>query len=147
MSSRLSVISIYNGGYVMRILIAEDDPTSRKFMQKFLSKYGECDVAVDGIETIDTFYAAMKEKKPYNLICLDIMMPRLDGLKALKTIRELEVQNSVPKDEKVKVIMTTALNDKQTVMSSYDTGCEAYAWKPIDMGKFVEVMRKLGLVE
>lgn len=131
----------------MRILIAEDDLVSRKFMQKFLSKYGECDIAVDGVETVDTFYAAMKEKRPFDLVCLDIMMPRVDGIKALKTIRELEIQNGVLKEKKVKVIMTTALNDRQTVMNSYDTGCEAYAWKPIDMEKFTEVMRKLNLIE
>ena len=131
----------------MRILIAEDDLANRRFMQKFLSKYGECDIAVDGVETIDAFYAAMKEKKPYDLICLDIMMPRVDGLKALETIRKLETQNGVSKEERVKVIMTTALNDKQTVMGSYDAGCQAYAWKPINTSKFIEVMKKLTLIE
>jgi two-component system chemotaxis response regulator CheY len=131
----------------MRILIAEDDQISIKFMQKFLSKYGECDIAVNGVETIDMFYYALREKKPYDLICLDIMMPKVDGIKALKTIRELEKQNDVSYENQVKVIMTTALNDKQTVLSSYDTGCEAYAWKPIDFEKFIEVMRNLNLIE
>lgn len=131
----------------MRILIAEDDLISRKFMQKFLSKYGECDIAVDGIEAIDTFFSALKEQKPYDLVCLDIMMPRVDGIKTLKTIRELEAQNGITLDRKAKVIMTTALNDRQTIMNSYDSGCEAYAWKPIDMEKFIEVMRKLKLIE
>ncbi len=130
----------------MRILIAEDDLISRKFMQKFLSKYGVCDIAVDGVEAIDAFFDALKEKKNYDLICLDIMMPRVDGLKALKTIRDIEMQNSIPKDEQVKVIMTTALNDKQTVINAYDAGCEDYVWKPIDVDKFVQVMKKLKLI-
>lgn len=131
----------------MRILIAEDDFTSRKFMQKFLSKYGECDVAVDGLETIDAYLSALKENKPYQLLCLDIMMPRLDGLKALKMIRDIENQKGIDNESKVKVIMTTALNDKDTVMNAYDTGCEAYAWKPIEMDKFIQVMQHLGLIE
>ncbi|HEY5587277.1 MAG TPA: response regulator [Ruminiclostridium sp.] len=131
----------------MRILIAEDDPTSRIFMQKFLSKYGECDIAVDGVETIDAFFIALKEERPYDLVCIDIMMPRVDGIKALKTIRDLEKQKGVLKENQVKVIMTTALNDKQTVERAYDAGCEAYAWKPINIEKFIEVMRKLKLME
>lgn len=131
----------------MRILIAEDDFTSRKFMQKFLSKYGECDVAVDGLETIDAYLSALKENKPYQLLCLDIMMPRLDGLKALKMIRDIENQKGIENESKVKVIMTTALNDKDTVMNAYDTGCEAYAWKPIEMDKFIQVMQHLCLIE
>lgn len=71
----------------MRVLVAEDDIVSRKFLCKFLSRYGECDQAVDGMEAIDAYIAAVKDQKPYDLICLDIMMPKVDGIKALKTIR------------------------------------------------------------
>lgn len=131
----------------MRILIAEDDITSRKFLQKFLGRYGECDIAVDGLESIDSFLYALCEKRPYDLICLDIMMPKLDGIKALKMIREIEKEKNITDSARVKVIMTTALNDKKTVMASYDAGCEGYAWKPIDVKKFTEVMKNLGLIE
>jgi len=130
----------------MRILIAEDDLTSRIFMKKFLSKYGECDVAVNGLEALDAYLAALKEKKPYNLICLDVMMPKLDGLKALKAIRDIEQRKGITEKDKTKIIMTTALNDKTTIQNAYDAGCEAYAWKPIEIDKFVIVMGKLGLI-
>ena len=129
----------------MKILIAEDDLASRKFMQKFLSQFGECDVAVDGLEAIDAILTSMKQLKGYDLICLDIMMPKLDGLKVLKTLREIEVQNGLSEAQCAKVIMTTALNDPKTVKEAYDRGCQAYALKPIDVQKFKEVMTKLKL--
>ena len=129
----------------MKILIAEDDFTSRLFMKKFLSKYGECDVVVDGIEAIDSYLNSVNEGHTYDLICLDIMMPKLDGMKALKSIRDIEKQNGIQGHKKVKIIMTTALNDKETVLKAYDSGCEAYAWKPIEIDKFVLVMKNLGL--
>ncbi len=135
------------GGVRMRILIAEDDLASRIFMKKFLSVYGECDVVVDGIEAIDAYLNSLNEESRYDLICLDIMMPRLDGIKALKSIREIENHKGIEGDKKVKIIMTTALNDKATVFNSYDSGCEAYAWKPIETDKFIEVMKRLGLIE
>jgi two-component system, chemotaxis family, chemotaxis protein CheY len=131
----------------MRILIAEDDLSSRRFMMKFLSVYGECDVTIDGLETIDAYLLAYKDGKPYDLICLDIMMPKLDGLKTLKTIRAIEKQNGIEEVNRVKIIMTTALNDKNTIASSSEAGCEAYAWKPIDQEKFILVMKKLRLIE
>lgn len=129
----------------MRILIAEDDLGSRKFMQQFLKAYGDCDVTVDGIETVDAFLLAWDEKDPYELICLDIMMPKLDGLKALKIIRELENDRKVPEDKRVKIIMTTALNEQQTVYEAFDLGCEAFAAKPINQEKMKEVLEKLGI--
>ena len=74
----------------MKILIAEDDFASRKFMLRFLSKYGECDVTVDGMEAVDAFTMALDADEGYDLVCLDIMMPELDGYQALKQIREYE---------------------------------------------------------
>lgn len=131
----------------MRILIAEDDYASKVFMQRFLRSYGECDLASDGFEAVDAYLTALKEEKPYNLICLDIMMPKLDGLKVLKAIRDIEIERKLQENEKAKIIMTTALNDKESVMKAYEIGCEAYAWKPIETDKFVEVMKKLELIK
>ncbi len=130
----------------MRILIAEDDFIGRKLLQKFLSQYGECDIAVNGMEAIDAYLAANKQGMPYHLICLDIMMPVMDGLKVLKAIRDIERQKGIQEKDRVKIIITTALNDRKTVSESYDSGCEAYAWKPLDLDKFREVMVKLGLI-
>lgn len=130
----------------MRILIAEDDLVSRKILFKFLSQYGECDLVVDGLEALEAYLLALKENAPYDLICLDIMMPNIDGVKALKTIRDLEKQNNVSTKDRVKIIMTTALTESQYVQNAFDIGCEAYAAKPIDMEKLVQVMKKLELI-
>lgn len=75
----------------MKILLAEDDFASRKFMANYLEKYGECDITVDGEEAVDAFLMALEDNEPYDLICLDVMMPVLDGYQALKAIRELSL--------------------------------------------------------
>ena len=131
----------------MRTLIAEDDATGRMLLKKFFSDYGECDIAVDGIEALESYLTAYDEKKPHDLICLDIMMPRLDGLSVLKAIRSIEKERDVPDNRKVNVIMTTALNDKKTVLDSYELDCQAFAWKPIDLKKIKEVLKKLELID
>jgi two-component system chemotaxis response regulator CheY len=133
-------------GIKMRILIAEDDLASRKFLDKFLSKVGECDLVVDGLETIDAYMLAVKEKKPYDLICLDIMMPKIDGVKVLKSIRDLETLRGTLPEKRAKIIMTTALGEAELVKTAFEYGCDGYASKPIDTGKFLEVMKKLGLI-
>ena len=81
----------------MKILLAEDDFASRKFMDKQLSRYGECDVMVDGEEAVDAFLMALEDDEPYDLACLDVMMPVMDGYQVLKAIRDIEAQRGIPK--------------------------------------------------
>lgn len=131
----------------MKILIAEDDLASRKYLSKILEPYGECDITVNGIETLDAFLLSIDDKKPYDLICLDIMMPKVDGMKVLKTIRQIEKQNEVLDSNRVKIIMTTALNDTETINDSYEIGCEAFASKPIDAEKLIKVLKKINLIK
>lgn len=130
----------------MKILIAEDDLVSRKFLCKFLSQYGECDLVVDGLEAIDAYLIALKDKSPYDLICLDIMMPKVDGVVVLKAIRNLEMQRCVMPQRRVKIVMITALAEAGFVNKAFEYECDAYASKPIDTKKFIEVMKKLELI-
>ena len=131
----------------MKILIAEDDFASRKFMMRFLQKYGECDVTVDGMEAVDAFLMALEAGEGYDLVCLDIMMPELDGYQALKAIRDIEKEKGISEEKASKVIMTTALNEGRNVTKAFELGCVAYAGKPIDQEKFESVLKKLGLIE
>ncbi|MFA9465450.1 MAG: response regulator [Velocimicrobium sp.] len=131
----------------MKILIAEDDFASRKFMLRFLSKYGECDITVDGEEAVEAFTMALDADEGYDLICLDIMMPGVDGYQALKRMRDIEQEREITEEKAAKIIMTTALNEGRNVTKAFEFGCVAYAGKPIDQEKFENVLRKLGLIE
>ena len=128
----------------MRILIAEDDFASRKAILKFLSAYGECDVTVDGMEAIDAFMMALEEEDPYDLICLDVMMPVMDGYQALKNIRDIEREHNVDPADQAKVIMTTALNEEKNVKKAFELGCTVYCAKPIYLEKLKGMLEKLG---
>ncbi len=130
----------------MRILIAEDDRISRTFMKEFMKEYGQCDVAVDGMEALDLFMDAVKKEDPYRLICLDIMMPKVDGLKVLRVIRAMEKQHDVPQEKRARILMTTALADLDYVDQAFNLGADGYAAKPIDTDKITEVIRNMGLI-
>lgn len=131
----------------MRILIVEDDFISRNVLQHILSEFGQCDIAVDGQEAVDAFKQSWGESKPYDLICMDIMMPGLDGHEALHLIRDFEKQLALKSSAETKVIMTTSLNDKKNVADAfYKGGASSYFVKPIDRDKFLEELRLLGLL-
>jgi two-component system, chemotaxis family, chemotaxis protein CheY len=130
----------------MKILIAEDDLVSRKFLLKFFSLYGRCDLVVDGLEAVDAFLLSVQEKDPYDLVCLDIMMPKVNGAKVLKAIRDLETQQGMLPENRSKVIIITALAETQFVQNAFEFGCEAYVMKPVDTKKLTEELKNMNLI-
>ena len=130
----------------MKMLIVEDDCTTRKILLKFLQPFGEIDVAVDGQEAVTAYREALSSGEPYRLICLDIMMPELDGHGVLKSIRDIEQAQKVKADDVVKIVMTTALGDSSNVLGAFKGGCEGYVVKPIDKQRLLTELRKLNLI-
>lgn len=131
----------------MKCLIAEDDFTARKLLQTYLSDYCDCFIAVDGKEALDAVRQALDEYQPYDLICLDIMMPEMNGQDTLKEIRQLEEERGVYGLDGAKVIMTTALSDSRNVVTAFKTGCGAYIVKPIKKERLIREMAKLNLIK
>lgn len=130
----------------MRILIAEDDFMVRRIIKDILSPYGDCDIVIDGSEAVQAFNMAWEEEKPYDLVCLDIMMPIMDGQQALKTIREEEKKMNIPPKEEVKIIMITALDDPKSMFEAYYRGgATSYIVKPVDKEKLLNEIKALGL--
>ena len=131
----------------MKILIAEDDYVNRRFLFKFFSQYGDCDMVVNGEEAVTAFMFSLEEDEPYDLICLDIMMPKMDGLKALKMISSIENERHISKDKLPKKFVITALDNVKDVEKAFELGCEVYVTKPINTAKLIEVMKKLKIDE
>lgn len=130
----------------MKTLIVEDDFTSRLFLQGLLSPYGDCHLSVNGREAILAFDSALEEKKPYDLVCLDIMIPEMDGQETLKRIREAESGAGIAPSDGVKIIMTTALDDSKNIMAAFREQCDLYLVKPIDRDKLIESLRTMKLI-
>jgi len=130
----------------MRILIVDDDYTSRRILQKMLSPYGEVFVAVDGDESVRAFASAWQEQEPFDLILMDIVMPRMEGNEAVKRIRSVENKLGVGEEERSKILMISSQAERETVVQSLEVGADWYLVKPVDRTKLMEELVKLGLV-
>jgi len=133
-------------GNPLRILLAEDDFACRLLLQTFLSRYGECHAAVNGKEAVDAFRAAMEREEPYDLICMDIMMPEMDGREAIRQIRATEEAYGILSTSGAKVIMTTTVEDVKEVILCFKELCDAYLMKPIDLAELLGQMRLYQLI-
>ena len=110
-----------------RILIADDNPDNLDIFRTRLAahKY-EIITATDG----EAALAAAKEKQP-DVILLDIMMPKMDGV---EVCRHLRADPSLPF---MPIIMVTAKTSSQDVVSSLEAGADEYLTKPVDHGALV----------
>ncbi len=128
----------------MKILVVDDDLINRKFLCAMLLGFGEIDPASSGFEAIDFVKKGLKMGELYDLIFLDIMMPDLDGIETLQEIRKVEEDNGIQIGNGSKIIMATALAEKQDVLQAFAKGCEYYLIKPIQQEKLFELLNELG---
>lgn len=130
----------------MKMLIAEDDFTCRLLLQEMMKGYGLAHIAVNGKEAVAAVHLALKMGTPYDLICLDVMMPEMDGHEALKEIRLIEDKEGLEGQGRARIIMTTSLADKTNVVKASESQCDYYLIKPYDRVKLQQALYKLNLV-
>ena len=132
----------------LRILIVEDDFMVRQVIRGILEPFGACDVVVNGEEALQAFRIAWRKKQPYDLICMDIMMPVMVGHQALVEIRQVEKSLGIFGKDEVKAIMISALDDARTVVQAYAKGgATSYIVKPIEKERLINEIRDIGLID
>jgi two-component system chemotaxis response regulator CheY len=131
----------------MKCLIVEDDAISSQILVGMISRYAASDVVINGQEALNLFLQAQESNSPYDLILMDIMMPGTNGLQAVRSIREKEASMNIPLGLRVKIIMTTALDDPRNVMKAlYESDANSYLIKPIKLQKLEGELRILKLI-
>lgn len=107
---------------IAKILIVDDNP---KYLQDALPMYGyEVSVATDGVQALRLLSKTNHKTSPFDLILLDVMMPNMNGWDTLKAIRSNENTKHIP------VIMLTAINEEQKMVSGLKIGADDYIVKP-----------------
>jgi len=125
-----------------RVLVVDDNFSNRKLILKILVGIADCDVAASGSEALEAYDMCMKEKRPYDIVLLDIAMPGMDGMEVLKKLREKEEGYGITKvEKKIPVIMVTA--HREPFFDAFKEGCDDYINKPIRPEMLIERMERL----
>ena len=127
----------------LRMLVVEDDFASLFLLRSFLSQYGLCRIAATGSKAVEMVGSALKRGEKFDLICLDVMMPGMDGIEVLRRIRALERSFGILPSFGAKIIMTTADNDANQVLQCFQEFCDSYILKPIDLDNLLVQMKSL----
>ena len=132
----------------MRCLVVDDDTFGREILTCFLAEHSEVvDNAQDGAEAVRLFNQALQDGRPYHFICLDILMPVMNGQEALKQMRALEREVFLGKNQEAIIIMTTALSSLDEIQKAIWQGdCNNYLVKPISQADLVALLKKYNLI-
>ncbi|HEY9161688.1 MAG TPA: response regulator [Desulfomonilia bacterium] len=132
----------------LKILLADVSMTSRLALERILENYGYCDSAEDGMDCVKAFTLALELGKPYDLVCIDLMLPRIGGIDAIKMMRKIEREMGVLVADSVKIIVITAVvNPAYIFEACYRGGANLYLYKPVEQKKILEELRKFGLIK
>lgn len=130
----------------MKILIADDNKTSRKLLELAFIGKAECEFAGTGVEALHAYSEAESDGRPFDLIILDVLMPGMDGLEVLKRIRADETGKGVIFRNRVKIAMATRLHDRDTVMTAFRDQCDGYITKPFGPGSVMTDLVRQGIL-
>ena len=114
-----------------RVLICDDSRFMRIMLARIMKKMGHVVVgeATNGLEAVELY----KQHKP-DLVTLDIVMTKLDGIRALKQIKEFDPQ--------AKVIMVTAIGNQAMVFSAMKYGAKEFLVKPFKLNQVINAVNK-----
>jgi two-component system, chemotaxis family, chemotaxis protein CheY len=129
-----------------KFLVVDDDRTCRFLLSELLARLGDCSTASNGRDALEIIGIALKASAHFDAVCLDIMMPQMDGHAVLKEIRRLEAAYGDSKCAPTKVIMTTALSGYEHFHRAFVEECDAYLVKPITKAILDRQLARLGIV-
>lgn len=130
----------------MKTLIVEDELTNRLLLQGLLARHGVCHTVPNGAEALEAFEHAASQGDSYDLICMDIMMPGIDGNEVVRRIREIEADLGTRSRKAAKIVMTTGVTSTKEVFRSFNNLCDAYIVKPVDGNTLVKHLQRFGLL-
>lgn len=126
----------------MKSLIVEDDYSSQLLLLGILGQFGQPEIASDGPEALTLFEETLAAGSSFDVVCLDINMPVMNGFKTLEQLRELERNYGVDSGAAARIIMTSALDDEMRdgAQALYD----GYLNKPIRKTALEALLHGLG---
>ncbi len=131
----------------MRILIVDDDFTTRTILKEVLSGYGDLDMCHNGIEAVEAFTLSLDAGEHYDLVLMDMLMPQMGGVEALHKLRRLEANKGLVPSQRCKAIVLSSVEEVKSVINAFKLGeIDTYLVKPLDVAQLLTNVKELNCI-
>jgi len=131
----------------LKVLIVEDNTINLEMIEMLMKPFTKkADLAKDGLIATEYFNKSIDSGNYYDLVLLDIMLPKMDGQTLLQEFRKKEIKNGIISGKGCKIIMVSALNDAGNIMEAFKNQCDGYLTKPYNKNSLIAELKKLGLI-
>ncbi len=130
----------------IRALIVEDVFLIQRVIERFIEPYGTFRVSNNGRSALKEYAEYFFNGDAFNLVCLDIYLPEVNGLEVLKHIRDFEKEIRLSEEERSKIIIISSVTHPGTIQQAYDLGCDYYITKPFSKDDILKALKKLKLI-
>ncbi len=129
-----------------RILVVDDDRPALLYVSALLGAYSDVACAGNGSDAVARFTSALEQGEPFDAVVMDIMMPGMDGMEAVRRMRGMEAERGIAEESRTRVIMLSCLHDQEHLLAAqYEAGADAYLTKPAEPSAILEILSNLGV--
>jgi len=128
---------------MLKILLLEDDEVVAHEMNRFLEQFGTVCTCTNIDNALVAFSLATKSPRPFDFVCLDIMVQNAPSIGLLKTMRYIEKEE---KTKRCKIFITSAYDTEQYMKAAFNGMCDEYLVKPFSLTHLYDTMRLHGLI-
>lgn len=127
----------------MKVLIVEDDLSSFVYLEKLLPEGTESVRAADGEQALTLFKESIKSGSKFDVVFVDLLLPKIDGHEVLLNIREFEEQSEIKDSDSTPLVVVTSVDDPESLSFAKIAGCVDYLQKPIVKQAVNDVLERI----
>jgi two-component system chemotaxis response regulator CheY len=127
----------------VKVLIVEDDLSSSVYLEKMLPEGTESVRAADGEQALTLFAESLKSGARFDIVFVDLLLPKLDGHEVLLSIREFEEESAIKEADSTPLVVVTSVDCQDSLSFAKVAGCVDYLQKPIAKKAVNDVLERI----
>lgn len=131
---------------IIKALIVEDVFLIQRLLENILGPYAQCIGVANGVDAVNAYTSHYFNGEPFDLVCLDIFLPGMDGIEVLQSIRDFEGEINLEDKERTKIVMVTSMANHNMMKKAHQIGCNGYITKPFSKDEILSTLLTLGLI-